>query len=92
MIPSEKISKIIDTYKTLEKELSSADISKKDFVQKSKEYSSIGEVIDQAKSYLTFEKEKIELENLTPHGIGKNKTWGPCKKTFTVTFTRKQLL
>ena len=64
MIPSEKISKIIDTYKTLEKELSSADISKKDFVQKSKEYSSIGEIINEAKGYLSFEKEKIELAKI----------------------------
>ena len=64
MIPSEKISKIIDTHKTLEKELSSADISKKDFVQKSKEYSSIGEIINVAKNYLGFNKEKIELEKI----------------------------
>ena len=64
MIPSEKISKIIDTYKTLEKELSSADISKKDFVQKSKEYSNIGEIIKEAKGYLSFEKEKTELEKI----------------------------
>ena len=64
MIPSEKISKIIDMHKTLEQELSLADISKKDFVQKSKEYSSIGEIINVAKNYLGFNKEKIELEKI----------------------------
>ena len=64
MIPSEKISKIIDTYKTLEKELASANISKKDFVKKSKEYSNIGEIINEAKGYLSLEKEKIELEKI----------------------------
>ena len=42
MIPIEKIKLIVDTYKTLEKELTSGDIDKKDFVKKSKEYSSIG--------------------------------------------------
>ena len=45
MIPIEKVKLIVDTYKTLEKELASGDIDKKDFVKKSKEYSSIGEFI-----------------------------------------------
>ena len=64
MIPIEKVKLIVDTYKTLEKELASSDIDKKDFVKKSKEYSNIGEVINQAKGYLSFEKEKIELEKI----------------------------
>ena len=64
MIPLAKIKSIVDTYNTLEKELASGNIDKKDFVKKSKEYSSIGEVIDQAKGYLSFEKEKIELEKI----------------------------
>jgi len=64
MIPIAKVKSIVDTYKTLEKELASGNIDKKDFVKKSKEYSSIGEVIDQAKGYLSFEKEKIELEKI----------------------------
>ena len=42
MIPVEKIKLIVDTYETLEKELASGSISKKDFVKKSKVYSSIG--------------------------------------------------
>ena len=64
MIPITKIKFIVDTYNTLEKELASGNIDKKDFVKKSKEYSSIGEVIDCAKGYLNFEKEKIELEKI----------------------------
>jgi len=64
MIPKEKVKKIVDTYELLEKELASSSISKKDFVKKSKEYSSLGEVINAAKSYLSFEKEKIELEKI----------------------------
>ena len=64
MIPLERIKKIISTYETLEKELASADISKKDFVKKSKKYSSIREVINEAKGYLIFEKEKKELEKI----------------------------
>ena len=34
MIPLEKISNIINTYQSIEKELSSGDISKNDFVKK----------------------------------------------------------
>tara|TARA_Y100000590_G_scaffold165100_1_gene189067 strand:+ start:5757 stop:6836 length:1080 start_codon:yes stop_codon:yes gene_type:complete len=64
MIPSDKIKNIISTYKLLEKELASGDLSKKDFVKKSKEYSGIEEVINDAKKYLDFENEKIELEKI----------------------------
>ena len=64
MIPAKKVKLIVDTYEALEQELASGSISKKDFVKKSKEYSSIGEIISQAKNYLSFEKEKIELEKI----------------------------
>jgi len=64
MIPIEKVKLIVDTYKTLEEELASGDIDKKDFVKKSKEYSSIGEVINEARGYVRFEKEKKELEKI----------------------------
>ena len=62
MIPVKKVKLIVDTYEALEQELASGSISKKDFVKKSKEYSSIGEIINQAKGYLSFEKEKLELD------------------------------
>ena len=64
MIPLEKVQQIVNTYKTLEKELASSDIDKKDFVKKSKEYSGIGEIIDEANGYLNFEKEKLELDKI----------------------------
>ena len=64
MIPIEKVKLIVDTYKILEKELASGDIDKKNFVKKSREYSSIGEVINEARSYIGFEKEKKELEKI----------------------------
>ena len=64
MIPISKVKIIVDKYNTLEKELASGDVNKKDFAKKSKEYSSIGEVIDKAKAYLSFEKEKIEIEKI----------------------------
>jgi len=64
MIPIAKVKSNVDTYKTLEKELASSDIGKKDFVKKSKEYSGIGEIVDEAKGYLDFEKEKLELDKI----------------------------
>ena len=64
MIPLEKVKSIIDTYETLEKDLSSGNIDKKDFVKKSKEYSSIGEIINEAKGYISFENEKNELKKI----------------------------
>ena len=64
MIPIEKVKLIINTYEKLEKELASTDIDKKDFVKKSKEYSSIGEIIADARGYISIEKEKIDLEKI----------------------------
>ena len=58
MIPINKVQQIVNKYEDLEKELASGKIDKKDFVKKSKEYSSLGEVINKAKGYLSFEKEK----------------------------------
>ena len=64
MIPEEKVKLIINTYETLEKELASNEIDKKEFVKKSKEYSRVGTVVKEAKGYLNFEKNKEELEKI----------------------------
>ena len=72
MIPVEKVKLIVNTYENLEKELASSNIDKKVFVKKSKEYSSIGEVINEAKGYVGFEKEKKELEKIINEKDGDN--------------------
>ena len=64
MIPEEKVKLIINTYETLEKELASSEIDKKEFVKKSKEYFRVGMVVKEAKDYLNFEKNKEELEKI----------------------------
>ena len=64
MIPSKKIEELILKHKNLEGELSSGSIDKKLFATKSKEYSDLNEIIDQAKKYLNFEKNKKDLEKL----------------------------
>ena len=64
MIPIEKVKLIVDSYQALEKELAKGSLDKKDFVRKSKEYSSISEIIKEAKGYINFSKEKEELEKI----------------------------
>ena len=46
MIPLKTIEELIDKHSALEKELSSGEIDKKLFAEKSKEYSDINEIID----------------------------------------------
>jgi len=70
MIPVEKIKSIIYTYETLEKDLASGSIDKKDFVKKSKEYSKIGEIIKESRGYVSFKKEKEELLKITEEQDG----------------------
>tara|TARA_B100000700_G_scaffold190906_1_gene210327 strand:- start:3019 stop:4092 length:1074 start_codon:yes stop_codon:yes gene_type:complete len=72
MIPIEKVQLIVKSYENLEKDLMSAKIDKKDFVKKSKEYSNIGSIINEAKAYLRFKKEKEELEKII-NGKGEDK-------------------
>ena len=64
MIPIKTIEELILKHSTLEKDLSSRDLEKKVFAEKSKEYSDISEVIVSAKKYLSYEKDKKELENI----------------------------
>ena len=64
MIPTKTIDELILKHSTLEKELSSGEIDKKLFAEKSKEYSDINEVIEIARKYLSFENDKKELEKI----------------------------
>ncbi len=64
MIPQKTIEELIDKHSILEKDLSSGQIDKKNFAEKSKEYSDLNEIIIDAKKYLVFEKEKSELEKI----------------------------
>ncbi len=64
MIPISKVKDLIQRHSLLEKELSSGDIDKKKFAEKSKEYSDLNEIINEATEYVSFESEKIELEKI----------------------------
>ena len=62
MIPEKTIKELINKHSILEKDLSSGTIDKKIFAEKSKEYSDLNEIVEDAKKYITYEKDKIELE------------------------------
>ena len=64
MIPQKTIEELISKHSILEKDLSSGKIDKKLFAEKSKEYSDLNEIIDDAKKYISFEKDKVELEKI----------------------------
>ncbi len=64
MIPLRKVKDLIQRHSLLEKELSTGDIDKKKFAEKSKEYSDLNEIIKEATEYVSFESEKIELEKI----------------------------
>ena len=64
MIPNKTIEEIISKHSNLEKELSSGDVDKKLFAEKSKEYSDLNEIIEDAKKYLSFDKDRTELKKI----------------------------
>ena len=64
MIPLKKIEDLITKHSDLERDLSSGKIDKKFFAEKSKEYSDLNEIISDAKNYISFEKDKSELQKI----------------------------
>ena len=64
MVPIDKVKEIIKKHNALEKDLSTGSIEPKLFAKKSKEYSSLGEIVNIAREYVNFENEKKDLLNL----------------------------
>jgi len=64
MIPKKTIEGLILRHSLLEKELSSGDVDKKLFAEKSKEYSDLNDIIEDANIYISYDKEKKELEKI----------------------------
>ena len=64
MIPIEKVKNLISKHKMIEQELSSGNLDKKIFADKSKEYSELNEIISEVKDFLSFENSKKELEKI----------------------------
>ena len=64
MVPLSKVKDLIAKHSKLEKDLSSQEIDKKLFAEKSKEYSDLNDIIKEANSYYNFQKNKVELEKI----------------------------
>jgi len=64
MLPISKVQDLISKHAQLERELSSGEIEKKKFAEKSKEYSDLNEIIKEANDYKDFEKNKKDLDKI----------------------------
>src|SRR5210317_224227 len=64
MISIEKLKNIVSRYNELEASLSKTDVDKKEFVKNSKEYSSLGEIIETAKNYIKLIEDKENLKKI----------------------------
>ncbi len=64
MIPIQKVKDIVVKYELLEKELSTGTIDPKSYANKSKEYANLGSIIEVAKEYINFNKDKKDLEQI----------------------------
>ena len=64
MIPKNKVRDLISKHSLLERELSSGEIDKKNFAEKSKDYADLNEIIEEIKKYSSFDNDKQELEKI----------------------------
>ena len=64
MIPLKKIEELINKHSLLEKDLSTGKIDKNLFAEKSKEYADLNEIIQDAKNYFSYEKDRSELQKI----------------------------
>ena len=64
MLPISKVQNLILKHSQLEKELSATNIDKKNFAEKSKEYSNLNEIIKEAIAFKDFEKNIKDLDKI----------------------------
>ena len=63
-LSNQKVLEIIAKHSELEKDLSSSNLDSKSFAQKSKEYSNLNEIINNAFEHSRFEQSKKDLEKI----------------------------
>ena len=80
MIPKEKVEAIVSKHNSIEKELSSGKTEPKKFAEKSKEYAELGGIIKSALSFLNFNSEKQDLENIINDKTSDNEMTNLAKK------------
>ena len=62
MIPQKTVEELIAKHSLLEKDLSSGNIDKKLFAEKSKEYSDLNEIVEDAKNIFHLKMTKLNLK------------------------------
>ena len=85
MIPFEKVQALVKKHDGLEKELSSSSVDPKTFAEKSKEYASLGSIINYAREYVKFDDEKRDLEQiLNDKNSDKEMAWELLRRNVNV--------
>ena len=64
MIPIKTVEELIIKHSDLEKDLSSGKVDKKIFAEKSKEYADLNLIIKDAKKYISYEKDRLEIQKI----------------------------
>ena len=64
MIPIKTVEELISKHSILENDLSSGKVDKKLFAEKSKEYADLNEIIKDAKKYISYEKDRLEIQKI----------------------------
>ncbi|MBD1153073.1 peptide chain release factor 1 [Pelagibacterales bacterium SAG-MED24] len=64
MIPIKTVEELISKHSLLENDLSSGKVDKKLFAEKSKEYADLNEIIKDAKKYISYEKDRLEIQKI----------------------------
>ena len=79
MVPIKKVEDLIKKHSNLEKELSSGNVDKKLFAEKSKEYSDLNEIIKEIKDRLIF-LNKVGLNYLSLSRASKTLSGGESQR------------
>ena len=64
MIPLKTVEELIIRHSSIEKDLSTGGLDNKLFAEKSKEYSDLNEIVDDAKKYFLYSESKQELQKI----------------------------
>ena len=89
-LPLKKVLEIINKHKELEKDLSGADLDSKSFAKKSKEYSSLNDIIEFALEYSNFENDKKELEKIISDNNSEDEIKELAKSELDTLFNKHQ--
>ena len=89
-LPLKKVLEIINKHKELEKDLSSTDLDSKSFAKKSKEYSSLNDIIEFALEYSNFENDKKELEKIISDNNSEDEIKELAKSELDTLFNKHQ--